>query len=54
MTMPVSERKSLIICTYVALLSLSITFSITLNYILRREKKYFNALRILTAVLSGR
>ena len=52
--MPVLERKSLMIYAYVASLSLSITFSTTLNYVLRREKKYFNALRILTAILSGR
>jgi hypothetical protein len=53
-TVPISERKSLMIYTHAALLSLSMTFSITLNCVLRREKKYFNALRILTAVLSGR
>ena len=53
-TVPVLERKSLITCAYIASLSLLITFSITLNYVLRREKKYFNALRMLTAVLSGR
>jgi len=53
-TVPISERKFLIIYAYIALLSLSMTFSITLNYVLRREKKYFNALRILIAILSGR
>ena len=53
-TVPILERKSLMIYAYAALLSLSMTFSTTLNCVLRREKKCFNALRILTAVLSGR
>jgi hypothetical protein len=54
MTVPISERKSLMIYMYIALLSLLMTFSIILNCVLRREKKCFNALRMLTAVLSGR